>query len=115
MTRLTAAAKSTLTPLVIAGVTAASALVGLPAGAAPTPAEIHVGDGVVHSTKGISNIVIKDCDENVTKIEFRDEIHSYTLPAGVEYVWVKSGNNKSGDGPGYGEMHYVGDCDPYDS
>ena len=58
----------------------------------------------VESSKDISNIVYR-LDGVDTKIEFKDGTTTYTLPGDVTDVWVKSGNNKSGDGPGYGEHH----------
>jgi hypothetical protein len=114
--RIGVLAKSTITPLAIVGVVAVSALTGLPAGAAPT-GQITIDVDQVHSTKAISNIVIEDCSGVRTRTEFRDGVHNYDLPEGVDIVWVKAGNNKSGDGPGYGERFDVGNCSssPYDS
>jgi hypothetical protein len=56
----------------------------------------------VESNKDISNIVyrINGID---TKVELDDGTHVYQLPGTATDVWVKSGNNHSGDGPGYGQ------------
>lgn len=61
----------------------------------------------ITSSKDISNIVY-EIDGVHVKIEDIDT-ETFTLPnAGdVTTVWVKSGNNKSGDGPGYGERFEV--------
>ncbi len=64
----------------------------------------------VVSSKDISNIVVR-IDGVDTKVEFRDGVKVFDIDAdGVSDVWVKSGNNKSGDGPGYGE-HFAVECD----
>jgi hypothetical protein len=107
--RIVVLAKSTITPLAIAGVVAVSALTSLPAGAAPT-GEITIDANQVYSTKSISNIVISDCSGERTRTEFEDGLHSYALPEAVNIVWVKAGNNKSGDGPGYGKRFVIGTC-----
>jgi hypothetical protein len=96
-----------LAPLLISG---GIALAAMPAGAAPTGAIDVDSSGHITSAKDISNIVIKDCDGNVTKIEFRDGTNEYDLGGNVDMVWVKAGNNKSGDGPGYGELLDYSDC-----
>ena len=96
-----------LAPLLIAG---GIALAAMPAGAAPKGVITVEADGQIKSSKDISNIVIKDCYDNVTKIEFRDGTHDYDLDGNVNMVWVKAGNNKSGDGPGYGELLDYSDC-----
>jgi hypothetical protein len=116
--RIRVLAKSTITPLAIAGVVAVSALTGLPAGAAPTgQITINAEQDHVYSTKAISNIVTEDCSGVRTRTEFRDGVHNYDVPDGVVVVWVKAGNNKSGEGPGYGERVAVGSCSSsgYDS
>lgn len=61
----------------------------------------------INSSKEISNIVY-EIDGVEVKIEDIGS-HSYTFPDGADIttVWVKSGNNKSGDGPGYGERFDV--------
>jgi len=58
----------------------------------------------VESSKDISNIVYR-IDGVDTKIEFKDGTTTYMLPGDATDIWIKSGNNKSGDGPGYGEHH----------
>ncbi len=64
----------------------------------------------VVSSKDISNIVVR-IDGVDTKVEFSDGVKVFDVDAdGVSDVWVKSGNNKSGDGPGYGE-HFAVECD----
>ncbi len=63
----------------------------------------------VVSDKDISNIVIR-VDGVDTKIEFGDGVNEYVFSAiDATDVWVKAGNNKSGDGPGYGE-HFDAGC-----
>lgn len=63
----------------------------------------------VTSTKDLSNVVLMFCDWTVQKF---DDLDGYTGTfegtgenEGKEIcgVWIKSGCNKSGDGPGYGE------------
>jgi uncharacterized repeat protein (TIGR01451 family) len=79
-----------------------------PASAAPATVEVEVDcdTGMIRivSSKDISNIVY-EVDGVETKIEFDDvETKTYELPLdSITTIWVKSGNNKSGDGPGYGE------------
>jgi hypothetical protein len=70
------------------------------------------GDIVITSTKDLSNIVYRvptDDGHMDTKIDDLEGM-SYTLQVeeGVTItdIWVKSGNNRSGDGPGYGQ-HFV--------
>lgn len=90
----------TLAPLLVTG---AIALAAMPAGAAAPANEVGFEDGYATSShKDISNIVIMDCDGNVSKHEFSDGTKSYQVGDAL-MVWVKAGNNKSGDGPGYGE------------
>ena len=64
----------------------------------------------ITSTKDISNIVY-EVDGVETKIDSLSG-HSYTLSPGgtITAVWVKAGNNKSGDGPGYGEKFELPDA-----
>lgn len=57
---------------------------------------------LVNSSKDISNLVYRINGVD-TKIEFKDGTKFYVLPGTATDVWVKSGNNKSGDGSGYGE------------
>ena len=54
------------------------------------------------STKDISNVVYR-VDGEDTKIEFTDGTTEVMLPGDATDVWIKSGNNHSGDGSGYGE------------
>ncbi len=57
---------------------------------------------IVESDKDISNVVYRLDGEDI-KIEFEDGTNHLVLPGRTSDVWVKSGNNRSGDGPGYGE------------
>lgn len=73
---------------------------------------------VVTSTKALSNIVVSD-GQSDEKTEFPDDPRVYTTiitDEGVTTIWVKSGNNHSGDGPGYGERFDLTppDCGPLD-
>ena len=67
---------------------------------------VDFGDGTftATSTKELSNVVWRDCEGLETKA---DNLSGYEFTKDVEatVVWVKSGNNKSDDGPGYGERH----------
>ena len=65
----------------------------------------------IESSKDISNLVFRMDGQDV-KLEFSASIGTYELPyeASITDVWVKSGNNKSGAGAGYGEHFSVG-CD----
>ena len=56
----------------------------------------------VTSDKDISNIAYLVDGEEV-RHEFEDGMMTYTV-VGVSGVWVKSGNNHSGDGSGLGEF-----------
>ena len=61
--------------------------------------------GVVEitSSKDISNVVFS-CEGSETKIDnLSGKTYTLSQDCDVDSVWVKSGNNKSGDGPGYGE------------
>lgn len=63
---------------------------------------------IIESTKDISNIVYS-IDGEHQKIDDL-EGYEYALDLeGIETMWVKSGNNHSGDGPGYGQRF---DLDP---
>jgi hypothetical protein len=73
---------------------------------------------MITSTKDLSNIVYRvtmpDGQYYDTKLDYLEGM-TYTLQiegleegAMVSDLWVKSGNNKSGDGPGYGQ-HFVWD------
>ncbi|MEQ8924823.1 MAG: hypothetical protein RLO81_03355, partial [Fulvivirga sp.] len=62
------------------------------------------------STKDLSNVVLKFCDESTQKF---DDLSGKTKSfqgtgdnANKEIIgiWIKSGCNSSGDGPGYGEF-----------
>jgi len=72
--------------------------------------EVHVS-----SCKELSNIVLEFADGEHRKFEDLPG-HCATLGVGdreIVGVWVKAGNNKSGDGPGYGERFDAPDdnCD----
>lgn len=60
----------------------------------------------VASTKEISNVVLEDCSGVHYKYDDLDGlVGTFEHPSGeaITTVWVKSGSNNSGDGPGYGE------------
>ncbi len=104
--------KKTLTAITLTGASLLGTVSPALAAPATTSALWNYGctEVTVESTKDISNLVYR-LDGVVTKIEFKDGTHSHTLPGGVTDVWIKSGNNKSGDGPGYGEHHGMpADC-----
>ena len=60
----------------------------------------------VTSTKDISNVVLLLSDGREIKFDgLSGTSKTFTAPAGttIVAVWIKSGSNASGDGPGYGE------------
>lgn len=68
----------------------------------------------VVSCKELSNVVVKFADRE--RFKYDDlEVHHGTFGAGdreIVTVWVKAGNNVSGDGSGYGERFEAdADCD----
>ena len=68
----------------------------------------------ITSTKDLSNIVYR-IDGVDTKIEPLSGYNYLLEIEGVTDIWVKSGCNKSGDGPGYGEHFTIDDtefCNP---
>lgn len=80
--------------------------------------DCDAGGYVVTSSKDISNIVVRDGAGNDTRTEFDDAVVDSVVDAeSVTVIWVKSGANASGDGPGYGERFDVApaECDPVDS
>jgi hypothetical protein len=71
----------------------------------------------VYTCKDLSNVVIEVADGERQRVEgLNGQVNSFSVPVGqtITGVWVKSGNNKSGDGPGYGERFDAPeqDCDP---
>lgn len=94
----------TLASTMIVGIGVLGAATPTLAAPAATSADWHFDctTVTVDSSKDISNIVYR-LNGIDTKIEFEDGTNTYQLPGGVTDVWVKSGNNHSGDGPGYGE------------
>lgn len=108
----------TLVPLVTIGL---MGLTGTGATAAPTgwidvTYDCETGSWVITSEKDISNVVVGDDGVNV-KTEMEDDVTTWTVsdPDGtLDTIWVKAGNNRSGDGPGYGERFDLEapDCDP---
>ncbi len=70
-------------------------------------------DGVTaHSTKDISNVVVSIDGEHVKYDDLSG--YSFEVAGDIEEIWIKSGSNRSGHGPGYGE-HFerpTGTCDP---
>lgn len=92
-------------------------------GAEASSAEITVVfDGAsvaVESSKDISNIVLEFCDGTTQRFEGLSGLTGTFSGTGdnegkiLKGIWVKSGDNKSGDGPGYGEYFASGaDCSP---
>jgi hypothetical protein len=72
---------------------------------------------VVITCKDLSNVVIELDDGSHHKTQgLQGHVNRFDVPAGHEIVgvWVKSGENKSGDGPGYGERFDAPDdaCTP---
>ena len=67
--------------------------------------EFECHEAHIASCKELSNVVIEFADGEHRKFDELDG-HCATLGVGereIAGVWVKAGNNKSGDGPGYGE------------
>ncbi len=99
---------------IVAGTAAAGLTFGL---VAPSAAGVNNSQGhtnadwdaacevvTVRSVKDISNVVYH-IDGTEHRIEFSDGTHHLQLPGEITDIWVKAGNNKSGDGSGFGE-HY---------
>ena len=101
--------QSLLAQATIGGVAAAAVLSAGALSASPN-ADISVDNGVVHSSKEISNIVIEDCDGGISKIEFKNGVYTFDLADDTNTVWVKAGNAKSGDGAGYGLRFDLDNC-----
>ena len=60
------------------------------------------------STKDLSNVVLElDSGRHVKYEGLSGERGNFTSPGGdkIRGIWIKSGSNASGDGPGYGEYH----------
>ena len=76
--------------------------------------EFECNEAHIASCKDLSNVVIEFEDGEHRKYDDLDG-HCATLGVGereIAGVWVKAGNNKSGDGPGYGErFDSDADCD----
>jgi len=75
--------------------------------------DCEAGGWQITSSKAISNIVyaVGESHERIV-LPADPEVHEYLLEAeGVQTIWVKSGNNKSDDGPGYGERFDVAQPD----
>lgn len=94
-----------------------AAAVAAPTGMITVEYDCDTTSWVITSEKELSNVVVGD--EGVEeKTELSDlSIHVYTVsdPDGtLDTIWVKAGNNRSGDGPGYGERFDLEapDCDP---
>jgi hypothetical protein len=88
-----------------------------PTGVITVDYDCEAGAWVITSEKMLSNVVVGD-DGMEDKTELSDlELYTYTVsdPDGeLDVIWVKAGNNKSGDGPGYGQRFELEapDCDP---
>ena len=72
--------------------------------------EIHVvfacDEVIVYTCKDLSNIVLEFEDgQRVRFMGVNGHVNTFQTPGGerITGVWVKAGNNGSGDGPGYGE------------
>lgn len=108
--------------LVVVSLIASFTVLAVPVSAAEAEVELAVDCEssviTVTSSKNISNVVYS-VDGEHSKVEFGDDgPFSYSLPLdGMTTVWVKSGNNDSGDGPGYGERFDIPTdaCGPVDS
>ena len=83
----------------------ATAVLAQPTGTTSATWSADCSTVTVTSTKDISNIVFV-VDGFETKIEFADGTNTFDLDGAASDVWVKAGNNKSGDGSGFGE-HYA--------
>jgi hypothetical protein len=58
----------------------------------------------VESSKDLSNVVLHYCDGSKQKFDHLSGLSaSFTGAKKIQGVWVKSGCNQSGDGPGFGE------------
>ena len=89
--------------------------------ASAAPADVDVtydcdsGTVTVTSDKNISNIVVSVDGVHTKTPDLTGLTYVFGLESleGLDSVWVKSGNNQSGDGPGYGErFDFDIDCDP---
>jgi hypothetical protein len=64
------------------------------------------GEITIYTCKDLSNVVIEL--EDGQRVRFEDvsgQVNTFQAPGGqrIVGVWIKAGNNASGDGPGYGE------------
>lgn len=106
--------------LAMAGLTTGPALAAS-TGAIDVTYSCESGSWVITSEKSLGNVVVSD-GTTEDKTEFDDltpEIHTYEVEdADTELttIWVKAGNNASGDGPGYGKRFDLADpgCVPED-
>ncbi|MFK5645109.1 MopE-related protein [Ornithinimicrobium sp. LYQ121] len=102
--------------LALSGLATSAAMAG-PTGDITVDYDCDAGAWVITSEKNLSNIVVGD-DGMESKTELSDmRLYTYIVSdpdATLDTIWVKAGNNKSGDGPGYGERFDLGDtgCDP---
>lgn len=101
---------STTRRVVQAGLAAAFVLASATSAVAkPADVEVEFSSGCssveVWSSKDLSNVVIVTFDGEVFRFEDLDGMHGEFAPddGRIERVYVKSGNNHSGEGPGYGE------------
>lgn len=103
--RRTAAIAAATACLLLSG-TAAFAAPGGNGGSAEIQVDASCTSVDVLSTKAISNVVLQFADGSRLRFEDLPESRTGTFAGDddvIEVVWVKSGDNKSGDGPGYGE------------
>lgn len=107
-------------PLMVTSVTllGVSTAVAAPTGTVTVTYSCDAGAWEITSTKALSNVVV-GADGEELKTEMPDDPKLYTwsvadTDGSVDTIWVKAGNNKSGDGPGYGERFdlVMPDCDP---
>ena len=103
--RRTAFALFTRSCLAVVGLASTTTVTAAPAGTIEVTYSCDAGEWVITSTKALSNIVVSDGATHV-KTVFADYPRVYTTtvddPDAVT-IWVKAGNNASGDGPGYGQ------------
>jgi hypothetical protein len=84
----------------------------------PIRVEFYCGELIVVTCKDLSNVVLELEDGTRTRFEglkgHQNRFVASAAQGSFVGVWVKAGNNKSGDGPGYGERFDApaGACTP---
>jgi hypothetical protein len=91
----------------------------VPGDTGPIHVEFECDSITVYTCKDLSNIVIELADGQLVRLMggLNGQVHTFTTSNGQQItgVWVKAGENGSGDGPGYGERvdgPEGVDCDP---